>query len=559
MISPQTIRSALAAALVAVVVTTPAVRAADTVMREAIPAPVERGDLEPLMSTDGSGLPMELWNGLDLAGVETLIKDLEIPPRSPALHQLWKRLITARNAAPGTVGDAGFTALRLEALYRSGLASDAADELRQQPAIADPLTGFLASRNELANADTARACDLAREMATLKGALPAHLQGQSILIAGYCAAVAGDAAGAGLAAELAREEGVERTPGLDALDAISIKAAPKPAKVKSLSLLDYRLLELAGAAPQPATIATFEPALLVALANDAKSPRALRLVAAEHAARINALPPAGLAAIYSATSIKESPETLAGEGEATGALRRAALFQAAEAERTPLKKTRIIRALLDDGKRAGLSVHAMQLVCKTAAVITPAQELVWFAETGAEIGLACSNLEMTRRWAQLAEPAAGAAGSLDHWLALADIADPSSGAQGQHLGTLEAQALRGRFTNDSLHRLATVLDALGYQVPIPLWEAASRTPQPTGGHLPPTGVLSTLQDAAKNKQFGRTVLLAMKSLGPDGAEGANIIALGDSIRALKRAGLDADARRLGLEALLGSWPRTAVN
>ena len=58
---------------------------------------------------------------------------------------------------------------------------------------------------------------------------------------------------------------------------------------------------------------------------------------------------------------------------------------------------------------------------------------------------------------------------------------------------------------------------------------------------------------------GRTILLVMRTLGADGPEGANILALGDSIRALKRVGLEADARRLGLEALLPTWPRLAGN
>jgi len=92
--------------------------------------------------------------------------------------------------------------------------------------------------------------------------------------------------------------------------------------------------------------------------------------------------------------------------------------------------------------------------------------------------------------------------------------------------------------------------ALSHQRFWPLWEAANRTPQPNGGYLPETGVLTELQDASKKQQFGRTVLLVMKALGPNGAEDAHLIALGDSIRALKRAGLEADARRLGLEALL---------
>jgi len=102
-----------------------------------------------------------------------------------------------------------------------------------------------------------------------------------------------------------------------------------------------------------------------------------------------------------------------------------------------------------------------------------------------------------------------------------------------------------------------VLDALDVQVPIALWEAASRTPQPDGGHLPETGVLSQLQDAAKKKEVARTILLAMRTIGPNGAEGAHMIALGDAIRALKRVGLERDARRLGLEALFAAWPRMA--
>jgi len=90
-----------------------------------------------------------------------------------------------------------------------------------------------------------------------------------------------------------------------------------------------------------------------------------------------------------------------------------------------------------------------------------------------------------------------------------------------------------------------------------LWHAASSTPQPNEGYLPETGVLTQLQEASARKEFARTVLLAMRALGPKGAEGAHIIALGDTIRALKRIGLEADARQIAFEALFGSWPRTA--
>jgi hypothetical protein len=114
---------------------------------------------------------------------------------------------------------------------------------------------------------------------------------------------------------------------------------------------------------------------------------------------------------------------------------------------------------------------------------------------------------------------------------------------------------KNRFPAPLLHRLATVLDATDVNVPIPLWEAASRTPQPAAGYLPETGVLAQLQEAAKKKDVARTVLLAMRSLGSVEADGAHIIALGDTIRALRRAGLETDARALGVEALMGQWPR----
>ena len=45
---------------------------------------VEKSELAPIMAPDTSGLPLELWRGLDLKTVEELLASLELPPRSPA-------------------------------------------------------------------------------------------------------------------------------------------------------------------------------------------------------------------------------------------------------------------------------------------------------------------------------------------------------------------------------------------------------------------------------------------------------------------------------------------
>jgi hypothetical protein len=153
-----------------------------------------------------------------------------------------------------------------------------------------------------------------------------------------------------------------------------------------------------------------------------------------------------------------------------------------------------------------------------------------------------------------------AAGGSGSWLALCDLVDPwRRDGRLPALASIEDLAHRGRLAADLLHRLVTVLDALDIEVPIPLWDAASRLPQPGGGYLPETGVLADLAEAAKRKEVGRVILLAMRTLGPDGPAGANMLALGDAIRALKAAGLEADARGLGLEALVSVWPRQAHN
>ena len=517
---------------------------------------VDRGELAPVMAADGSGLPFELWRGLDVAMLESLIAELEIPPRSPALHALWRRLITS-NVTPPTGGevDQQFMALRLETLYRSGLLEEASRELAKMPA-GNALVATLAARNEIGLGRKQQGCTTARSGGAPIGSVPRHLLGQTALISGYCAAIAQDAAGAGLAADLAREEGLKDSPGLQALYALSVGTRPKLASDQPISLLDFRILEAAGAAPDSADVLEHaSPSLLAALALDPNTQAGLRLIAAEGAAQVNAVAPEELATVYRAQAI---PLGMAGD-TSDAALRRAELFVSAESQRTPLKKVRLIRSFLDESRRSGLYLTALRMIAPASDSVPLAPEIGWFAETGVEAALAAGAYQKARSWATFGAAVNGN-GSLDHWLALIDIADAqATGDRDASLQYVEALAVHGRMDPTLLHRLATVLDALEYNVPIPLWEAASRTPQPAGGFLPETGVLTQLQDAARKREFGRTVLLTMRTLGPNGAEDAHMIALGDSIRALKRAGLEPDARRLGFEALFASWPRAIVN
>ncbi|CFX06110.1 conserved exported protein of unknown function [Candidatus Filomicrobium marinum] len=534
------------------------------------PVTVESSDLAPVMAGDGSGLPYELWNGLDSATFEKLLADIEIPPRSNALHGLWRRLMTAEIRATGAGDGERFEAIRLEALYRSGLTADM-QRLMQSSATStpSPAISVLLARAAIADGNDDEACSQTQGFLRDLGRMPRMLAGEAVMISGYCVTRSGNSSAAGVAAGFAREQGVEEGAGLAALDAIAHGGKPKLKSGHPVSLIDYKLLAKAGYTDISGLLPGASPALLVALTRDPQASSDVHLSAGEAAARLNAITAEELSAIYrraamsAATTAQATPQAAGGgfgsqnpHVAAGTPAYRAILFLQAETEQTPFRKVRAIRTYLDEARRANLYIPALQTMGPAVQSMRPVPEISWFSETAIEVLLASNEPQVARSWLNLSDPAdPRAAGQLNHWRALIDISDVNGARHGQSLAALEHLALRGVFVPDQLHRIATVLDALDYQIPIPLWEAASRTPQPSTGHLPETGVLSRLQNAAKAKEFGRTVLLTMNALGPKGAEGAHMIALGDAIRALKSAGLEAEARRLGFEALFPAWPR----
>jgi hypothetical protein len=513
---------------------------------------VERGELKPIIMQDGSGLPLELWRGLDLATFEDLLAKLDLPPRSAVLHALWRRMLLSAATPPsGAPSEDHFLALRLEALYRSGLLSDMT-EVIGNAGRPGPLIMALSARKDIGLGRKEEGCRTVNAMVMPRAGLPGRLKGEAQLLMGYCAAVAGDAQGADLAANLAREEGIDAEVPLTVLAGVATTSKPQIHLPKRVLLLDYRFLELLGPVNTTQIFDKAEPALLTALATDEKTEPRVKIAAAEAALRLNALAPDAVAQIYRGHMFSSGDLADPAAQRSDPLLRRALLFRGFELSRSPAQQARMVRALLDDARRSGTAIQTARMLAPMLESLRPSAELESFSETAIEIALASGQFERARRWAETS--------GTQHWQALIDVADPSR--QDGHLQSLqpiEDMALRGRLGTDALHRLATVLDALDIDVPVPLWDAASRTPQPTAGYLPDTGVLADLSQSAKDKLFARTILLVMRSLGPNGPEGANILALGDTVRALKRVGLEADARNLGLEALLPVWPRLVSN
>lgn len=565
----------------------------------ATPADVDRADLTPLPPVDNGGSqlrepairgsdpyttpantirrpqsispyppssPIAGAGGLDAASEARLLKTLNGSPKSRTLRELLTVVLANATASSGRESGEADAFERLDARYRLGFLSEAAGFTIPAGIDRDDTAwAALALRRAQANAALGRAdeaCADVRDIIAAANELAAKDKDLAIMLSGYCGAHANTTAAVTLAADVARERSGFDPAGLAGLEAMAQGARPHIPSQLDLSPLSYRMLQKAGADPAQLVAARADVPLLVAMAGDPELPGGLRVGAAEKAAAAFVIPSEGLAKAYSNAPRGADIEQMhSGRDARTDgpSMHRARMYSNAVRQPTPLRKVRLVRAFLDSSARAGLYMPALELMAEPVASLRPVHEIGWFAETAVEVLLISGRIEEARRWLHLAREAdPRGPEALAHWAALVDIADASRSAKrGESLASLERMALRGDFRAAELHRLATVLDALDYHVPIPLWEAASRTPQPTDGHLPATGLLSELQEASKSRDSQRTILLVLNAIGPDGPAKAHMISLGDSIRALKRVGMEREARRLGVEALFAEWPRSA--
>jgi hypothetical protein len=318
---------------------------------------MESSDLPPLL------MPQDLWRGLNAASVEKWLADPNMPPRSPALHELWRRmLLSAAMPPPGQEAtrqaantDADLLQLRLEALYRSGLLSDISDVLGRGGASAATLRLWRA-RVDIYQGAREKGCQALA--GPVEPDLAKPLRAEKQLLLGYCAAVAGDTRAAALAASLAREEGSTAELPLTVLGSLDGGVGEKPALPARLSLIDYRFIELTGPIDAAQILPMAEPALLVALAGSSALDAKVQVAAAEAALRLNAIAPAVVADVY-----RRLPGTAARPGAGTAPdLKRAQLFRAAETAQAPHANGRHVRALLHEARPAGLHQQTARML-----------------------------------------------------------------------------------------------------------------------------------------------------------------------------------------------------
>ncbi len=526
---------------------------------------IKRQSLPPIgksnKRTDG-GLPRNLWKSLSVPGIEKLLVNIPLPAASPTLQKLLSRAAQHQTPEPkGSVQKGHFLALKLEILFRIGQLESIINLVKREGRkYQGPVLQTYYAWALLGTGYLKEACAEASRIPVNTSGMPTPILGKALMLVTYCAAANGRVEAARLTSELARDQGIKAPIPYAVLDRIASGVKSPLPGLKRISLRDYVFMRLTKWKPESRMLEHSEPALLIALAHDKNLRLTLRLRALERAVKINAADAKRLADIYGTLKFPAKAFQHPMNAPISGPKQRALIFQAIKTETSPLRKERLIIELLKIARREELYTAIAKILAKDISALQQTNTRSQLA------GIMIEALLAAGYYKQIIDRTAQASGRDDvqtpwllHWLTLVDIAQSEESALSDAgLKFVTRQALAGQFQADVLHRLVTVLDALAYNIPIPLWNAASRTPQPKHGHLPETGHLSRLQKAAKNDEIGRTILMAMTALGPQGPVGAHMIALGDTIKALKTAGLEAEARQIGFEALFAIWPRANI-
>lgn len=476
------------------------------------------------------------------------------PLGSPMLAALWRQLLKG-----GPAGEPAQLTYRARALIEAGWTKDAATLLAKAPGD-DLELAILHARAALAEADGTRACPILKTVPAAEAIkLDTAYRTDFVATAAFCAAATRDETQSALAADVLRESGIGRPVLLAVLEGLGSGAAPDLGNARVQDLAEARALGLL----RPLTARDLDekpaPALVAVAAESPADDPLARAEAVELAVRAQLLPASVLAEAYTGIEIAPGVRQNPLAQEAEGTLKRAILYQAATKESAMLRKSRYIRALLDETTREGFGYPAAALLADAVVALPKVGEIGWFSETAVEVLIAAGRRTEAAAWIGRDREldTTGTRTGLGHWLVLADLGGGAKEGRAAAMVELERAAKAGLFTPDVLQRTVTVLDALEYNVPIAVWEMAGSGAQSDAGDLPETGLLSALQAALQENDRPRVVLLCVLALAKGGPPGAHQLAAGDAIRALKKVGMEREARALAFEALYPLWPRRA--
>jgi hypothetical protein len=514
----------------------------DAAAQQAVSPQIETQQLQSLdvwsvsaVSRAQGGLAPDLWAQSDPAVIDVLFGRLPANYDSPATLTLARRVLFSGGAAPrGNAQDAARA--RFEALGRMG----AADELATMAAgvndaLSDPEIAQYAAQAELARASRPNACARGRG-ANFGDPPPAFV----LRLRAYCAAASGDRAAADLALELARASGADDAWYRGAVAAAAGAPGTRPPTARYDNSLAAQLSIAGHLRPGPNPLANTSTLALLTLARNDQTTQPLRAQAAALALARGALPAAQARAILHATPAEASTglpplaialrQVEAAPGTLTAA---AAISDVLRGAAAPADFAAAARFFRDD-------IYALQAAPDATAALM-------FARAA----LANGDTQEARRLITSARQAGADEATLAPLEAALTVL---SGVQG-NAATIAMQRRIDRGGASLATRAArdvAIMTALGAPLDGPT-EAFLLAHPPSGGAQADPGAMIALGAAIDRRATGEAALLAVVAAqpGPTRLDAASLVRI---LQALRAIGLDSDARRFAVEAIVAGAP-----
>ncbi len=529
--------------------------------------PVIRKSLPPLQGNGesgsyGSGPTIQGLgrSGLSASEFESFQQQLALPVKSRILSDLLTGVVSGAIQDSLGSSEANETnSARLELLLRSGQFRKILSMGKSNNSLMrSPLFRTYIAWASLAVGQHGKSCELANNIPVRPNALPRKALSQTLLLNAYCAARNRDYNGAQLSLDLARDQGVQIDIPQTILDRLASGTQKRLSVPKQFRLIDYVFLRLTNWPPHPALFKLADTGFIVAVANDQDIPGVIRLGAAEVAARRHAMTPRELEEAYARAGVsnieKPDPVKFGKSRNVTGQVRAELIYRIRNTN-DPGQKAQLLAQFIDSSRKSGLFSIGARIAAKKIETLPQVPAILRYSDPLIEALVAAQRYERAAQLILFSNAGRNNFQSgTSRWLVIIDIAQTDNVvAPGSGIPIAEDIALSRQMNSDLLHKTITVLDALEYNVPIPLWNLANNKPQPSRGYLPETGHLSRLTAAAKQNQTERTILMAISAIGPNDISEAHVLVLQDTIRALKAVGLERQARQVAVSALIQDW------
>ena len=572
----------------------------------------ELTELDPssvgLLDPATGGFGPHMWRGSDRKRIETMLPRLPMGSLSPTMQSLARRLLLSSSAVPeGQAIAPSLLGLRVERLGAGGLTNETNQLLRLVPArLNDPAFTRAEMEGLLLGGDRASFC-VRIEGLVAEDPNPYWLKGLA-----FCKALEGEVEAVDMAVSILQDQG--ETGDETFFTLARALTGDEQALVQSLIDPTPLQLAMLRAAQQPLpadAVPGASPGILRAEATMANADIELRLAAAEKAETAGALSTELLSQIYGGIQFNEAELQNWKEqiGKMPGARLNALLFQVATVEVDIQKRMNILQTAWQRGRDEGGFGTMARVTYDLARVVEPEDDLVWAAVDIARALLMVGDVKSARRWfdyvRQLAllpenkpqavtpvAPVAPASAEADAAPALPKLAvaepvaiampapPPSPRPVGlaaravldlwpmmqladftHELGwnpravdawfPLQQKQLGEAVAAERSALLFILFDALGYGLPDAAWDGLLQGSLTVTAYVPSPALVRSLEGAALNKRLGETVLLGLLALGNVGPAGAAPSTLRSVIRAFNTVGLQAEARSLALEAVLG--------